>query len=589
MTGRPALLLAALLLALGPSRLAGTSPAHAQTSPAAPVPTQATPTQATPRHHMIVTANPLATQAGLAVLRAGGSAIDAAIAAQAVLGVVEPQASGLGGGAVMLAYDAATHATTAWDGRETAPAAAGPALFLDAEGKPLGFHEAGVGGRAVGVPGALRMLEAAHRHAGRLPWARLFDDAIRLADEGFEVSPRLAAAIAENAPRLAARPAARALYLDANGAPLAAGARLVNHPMAETLRAIAAGGADALLRGPIAAAIATAVRTDPNPGLLTADDLASYTPKKRAPICTHYRVWVVCGMGPPSSGGSTVSEILGLLAHFNLPADPPENGAPAPMAAHLLVDASRLAWADRRLYLADTDFVPVPLRGLLAPDYLTARAQLISQTRALAEVAAGNPDWSTPDLAPEPPQPEHGTSHLSIVDDAGDAISLTTTVQDVFGSRIVVGGFVLNNELTDFSFAPALGGRPVANRVAPGKRPLSSMSPTLVFDTRGNLRFVLGSAGGARIIGDVAEALLALLDWHLSPAEAVALAHVSTTGATTDLEENSPASALSAPLAAQGHQVQSYKSIAGLQIIALTPEGLRAAADPHREGTAASD
>lgn len=567
MTRRTGLMLAALMFALGT-----TPEARAQAT-----------------HHMIVTANPLATQAGLEMLRAGGSAIDAAIAAQLVLGVVEPQASGIGGGAVMLAYDAATHRTSAWDGRETAPAAAGPDLFLGADGQPMAFHDAGVGGRAVGVPGALRMLEAVQHRAGRLPWAKLFEPAIHLAEEGFPVSPRLSAAIAENAPRLAARAPARALYLDPNGAPLPAGATLVNRPLAETLRALAAGGSDALAHGPIAAAIATAVRTDPNPGLLTTDDLASYTPKERAPVCTRYRVWVVCGMGPPSSGSSTVEEILGLLAHFNLAALPPQDNAPAPEAAHLLVEASRLAWADRRLYLADSDFQPVPLRGLLAADYLTARAQLIARDHAAASVSAGNPDWSVPNLAPEPPQPEHGTSHLSVVDDAGNAITLTTTVQDVFGSRIVVDGFVLNNELTDFSFVPALDGHPVANRVEPGKRPLSSMSPTLVFDSDGHLRFVLGSAGGARIIGDVTEALLSLLDWQLTPAQTVALAHVSTTGASADLEANTPAAALAPALTALGHKVAPYSAISGLDLIALTPQGLLGAADPHREGTAAGE
>lgn len=563
-------LLALLLLAL-----AAALPARAQ-APAA-------------QHHMIVAAHPLATQAGLAVLRDGGSAIDAAIAAQLVLTLVEPQASGIGGGAVMLSFNAADHAITAWDGRETAPAAAGPALFLGADGHPLGYYDAGVGGRAVGAPGALRMLEAAHRAHGRLPWARLFADAIRLADEGFPISPRLAAAIAANAPRLAARPAARALYLASDGSPLPAGTKLVNHALAETLRTLANGGADALHRGPIAAAIATAVRTDPNPGLLTTDDLASYTPKQRDPICTRYRVWVVCGMGPPSSGGSTVGQILGLLAHFDLPALPPESGAPSPEAAHLLVEAGRLAWADRRLYLADTDFVAVPLRGLLAPDYLSARAQLMDRDHAAETVRAGNPDWSTPNLAPEPPQTSHGTSQLSVVDDAGNAITLTTTVQDVFGARIVVGGFVLNNQLTDFSFAPTQDGRPVANRVEPGKRPLSSMSPTLVFDTAGHLRFVLGSVGGTRIIGDVAQALIALLDWNIPPQQAAAMPHVSTTGATADLEENTPATALTQALTTEGHQVKTYQAISGLSIIALTPQGLTGGADPRREGIALGD
>ena len=323
--------------------------------------------------HLIVAAEPQAAAAGLEVLRAGGSAVDAAIAAQLVLALVEPQASGLGGGAVMLTYDAATHQVNAWDGRETAPAAAGPDLFLTADGHELGVREAGIGGRAVGVPGALRMLEAAHRAAGKLSWERLFADAIRLAEHGFAVPPRMAAAIAADAPALASRPASRAFFFRRDGTPLPAGATLVNRPLAETLHALAAGGADALHRGALAAAIATAVRTDANPGLLTADDLAAYAPKRRDPVCGPYRVWVVCGMGPPSSGGTTVLQSLGLLAHFDMQALTHAAGTPGADAAHLLVEAERLAWADRAMFLADSDFVRVPLRGLLAPDYLTAR------------------------------------------------------------------------------------------------------------------------------------------------------------------------------------------------------------------------
>ena len=318
---------------------AASSPAMAGTAPA--------------HHHMIVAAEPLAAVSGLEVLRAGGSAVDAAISAQLVLTVVEPQSSGLGGGAVMLHYEVASDVVSAWDGRETAPAAAGPDLFLAADGQPLGFYAAGVGGRAVGVPGTLRMLEAAYRVHGRLPWPRLFADAIRLAEQGFPVPARLAAAIAADAPRLASRPAARALFFRRDGTPLPAGATLVNHPLAETLRALAAGGADALHRGPLAASIATAVRTDANPGLLTADDIAAYAAKRRDPVCVPYRARVVCGMGPPSSGGVTVAQTLGLLAHFDLPGLAHAGGTPGAEAAFLLVEAGRLAWADRALYLAD--------------------------------------------------------------------------------------------------------------------------------------------------------------------------------------------------------------------------------------------
>ena len=541
------------------------------------------------QHHMIVAAHPLAAAAGLGALRAGGSAVDAAIAAQLVLTLVEPQSSGLGGGAVMLTYDAATRRVSAWDGRETAPAAAGPDLFLAADGQVLGFYEAGVGGRAVGVPGTLRMLEAAHRAQGRLPWERLFGDAIRLAEQGFPVSPRLSAMIAADSPRLSTRAATRALFLSWDNMPPPAGATLTNRLLAETLRTLAAGGADALHRGALAAAIATAVRTDANPGLLTADDLSAYAPKQREPVCAPYRVWVVCGFGPPSSGGPTVLQILGLLAHFDVAVLTHPAGVPGADAAQLLVETGRLAFADRAMYLADSDFVSVPLRGLLAPDYLTARAQLIDLDHALASVRAGNPDWQEPNLAPAPPQPEHGTSHISVVDDQGNAVALTTSVQDAFGARLMVGGFLLNNELTDFSFAPSAGGRPVANRVEPGKRPRSSMAPTLVFDRAGRLRFVLGSVGGPRIIGDVAQALVALLDWHADPDIAAAAAHVSTIGDTADLEAGTAAAALGPVLEARGQKVGIFTETSGLGIIALTTDGLAGAADPRREGVAVGD
>jgi gamma-glutamyltranspeptidase/glutathione hydrolase len=541
------------------------------------------------RRHMIVAADRLAAQAGLQMLREGGSAVDAAIAAQLVLAVVEPQSSGLGGGAVMLHVQAATRTITSWDGRETAPAAAGPNLFLGPDDRPLDLRAAGVGGRAVGVPGAIAMLEAAHKTYGRLPWDHLFAVAIRLAETGFPISPRLAAAIAADAPQLSSRPGTRALFLGRDATPPAVGTLLVNRPLAETLRALAAGGADALHRGPLAAAIATAVRTDDNPGLLTADDLAAYAPKRRDPVCGFYRGYRVCGMGPPSSGGPTVVQILGLLEHFDLASLKPSGAGLDPDAAHLLIEAGRLAFADRALYLADTDFVPVPLRGLLSPDYLTARAQLIDRDHTLATPRAGNPSWEAPTLAPSLMQAEHGTSHLAVVDDAGDAVALTTTVQDAFGARLLVRGFLLNNELTDFAFVPTRDGRPVANRLEPGKRPRSSMAPTLVFAPNGKLRFVVGSVGGARIIPDVAQALVALIDWRLDPQAAAAAPHVGTLGETAELETGPAAAALTSALAARGQTVRTYTSASGLNLIAVTPERLLGAVDPRREGVALGD
>ena len=541
--------------------------------------------------HMIAAAHPLAAEAGLAMLRAGGTPLDAAIAAQMVLTLVEPQSSGIGGGALLLHRDAASRAIAAWDGRETAPAAATPGLFLR-DGRPMPFFDAVVGGRSVGVPGAVRMLEAAHRAHGRLPWAALFAPAIRLAEQGFAVSPRLAQAIAADAERLSRDPGARALFFTADGAPLPAGHVLRNPDLAEMLRALAREGADALHRGPIAEAIAAAVRGHPtNPGVMTTEDLAGYTPARRGAVCTRYRVWQVCGVPPPSSGGVAVGQILGLLEHFDIaPLDP--NGADA---AHLLAEAGRLAFADRNLFLADADHVRVPVNGLLDPRYLTARAQLIDRDRALAAPRAGNPPWrdAALRLAPQPAQPEAGTSHLSIVDAEGNAVAMTTTIESAFGARVVVCGVLLNNQLTDFAFVPEADGRPVANRVGPGKRPRSSMSPTLVLDAEGRLLAVLGSPGGARIIHYVVRATVALLDWGMEPQAAAALPHVGTIGTTLDLEAGTPLAALAPALTARGHAVRLMPMPSGLQIIAVSPEGafprLRGGADPRREGVVLGD
>ena len=535
---------------------------------------------------ILATAHPAATGAGLAILRAGGSAVDAAVAVQMVLTLVEPQSSGIGGGAFLVYYDAATKNVTTWDGRETAPAAAAPNLFLAPAGMPLPFHDAVLGGRSVGVPGALRMLEAAHKAHGKLPWADLLVTAIQLSAQGFPVSPRLAATIAWDAERLKRHPSTRGYFLRPDGTPLPAGATLANPALAETLRAIATDGGNALHRGPIAAEIATTVRADANPGLMTTDDLAAYQPKQRKPVCGTYRGNRICGMGPPSSGGITVLQILGLLEHFNLAALDPD-GADAAM---LIAEAGRLAYADRARYLADTDFVAAPIAGLLAPDYLTARAQLIDLDHAIPSPRAGNPRWGAyPDAAPAPAQPEHGTSHFSIVDEAGNAVAMTTTVEDAFGARLMVRGFILNNQLTDFSFRPEIDGRPVANRVEPGKRPRSSMAPTLVFGTDGRLAYVLGSPGGGRIIGYVAQALLHLLDWREAPQAAVAAPHVLSLGEGVELEAGTKAAALAAALEARGQTPRIARIESGLQAIAITPDGMIGGADPRREGTVAGE
>ena len=543
------------------------------------------------QRHMVAAAHPLAAGAGLAILREGGAAIDAAVAVQMVLTLVEPQSSGIGGDALILHWDAAERRIVAVDGRETAPAAVTPALFLR-NGDPMSMSDAIVGGRAVGVPGTVAALEAAHRQHGKLPWARLFEPAIALAEGGFAVSPRLAREIGRDGRRLAEDPVARAYFFDARGQPLAAGHMLRNPALAATLRAIAAQGAAAVHRGPIASDIAATVRGHPtNPGLMTVDDLAAYEPRLREAVCTAYRVHRVCGFPPPSSGGVAIGQILGVLEHFDMP-----RFAPLSLdAAHLIVEAGRLAFADRAVYLADSDHVRVPVRGLLDRGYITARAQLVDRLRAMPALPrAGNPPWREAAAhAPQEEQLEHGTSHIAIVDEAGNAVSMTTTIEAVFGAQVMVRGFVLNNELTDFAFRPEVDGRPVANAVGPGKRPRSSMSPTLVFDAEGRLSFIVGSPGGARIIGYVAQTLVGLLDWNLSPQAAIDLPHVLTLGATVELEAETPIAALAPALEAMGHRVMIGTLGSGLQAIRIRRDGAAVAidggADRRQEGAAVGE
>ena len=539
------------------------------------------------RHYMIAAANPHAARAGLEILRAGGGAIDAAIAAQMVLNLVEPQSSGIGGGGFLLYYDAARGETVAFDGRETAPAAATPALFLDDQGRPLGFFDAVIGGRSVGVPGVLAMLEKAHARYGRLPWARLFAPAIALAEKGFPISPRLNELIGK-APGLDRFAATRAYFLTPDGAPKPVGTRLRNPALAETLRLIAAEGSAPFYRGAIAADIVAAVRgAAGNPGGMTRADLAAYRARALPPVCAPYRAWRVCGMGLPSSGGITTLQILGLIEGFDLAALAPGSVE----AVHLIAEASRLAFADRGRYLADDAFVRVPVAGLLDRGYLAARAALIDPARAMTGPAAPGapPESAGLDLAPGDAALGRSTTHLSVIDGEGNAVSFTSSIESAFGSRLMVRGFLLNNQLTDFSFRPEIDGAPVANRVEPGKRPRSSMAPTLVFDRSGGLVLAIGSPGGSRIIGYVTEALVAFLDWGLDVRAAVALPHFVNRNGATDLEAGTPLVAIADALEARGHEVRIRPLNSGLHGIAVRGGGLEGGADPRREGVALGD
>ncbi|MBE9606573.1 gamma-glutamyltransferase [Acetobacteraceae bacterium H6797] len=539
------------------------------------------------RQQMVVAAHPLAAAAGLEMLRKGGSAIDAAVAVQAVLTLVEPQSSGIGGGALIMHFNAARHEVAAWDGRETAPAGATPNLFLRPDGTPMDFYEAVLSGRSVGVPGAIAALESAHRVEGKLPWAALFEPAITLAEQGFPVSPRLAETIAGDAERLKQSPEAAAYFFLPDGKPLPAGHQLRNPALATVLRAIAADGARAIQQGPIAEDMLKAIRAHgPDGGSMTAADLAGYQAKRRDPVCTLYRAYRVCGFGPPSSGGVTVAQILGILEHQNMARLDPRGAE----AAYLFAEAARIAFADRAEYLADSDFVPVPVRGLTNPGYLALRAQLLDRRRADPAPRAGNPSWREGRrFAPQPEQAEYGTSHISIRDAAGNAVSMTTTVESAFGSRLMVRGFMLNNELTDFSFRPELDGMPVANRVEGGKRPRSSMSPSLVFNADGSLFAVVGSPGGGQIISFVAQTLIGLLDWKMDPQSAIDLPRLTTQGSMVDLEENTTAADLAAALEAKGLKIRLRPSISGLQAIVVSPAGLLGGSDGRREGVAVGD
>ena len=538
-----------------------------------------TPTSAD--NWMVAAANPLAVEAGAAVLRDGGTAADAMVAVQAVLGLVEPQSSGLGGGAFLVWYDANSGEVTTLDGRETAPLGVTPTLFQTDDGEPMGFWDAVVGGRSVGTPGTPMLMEEAHARWGRADWAGLFANAISLAEDGFTVSERMASSIAGGAERLQTF-TRTADYFFPGGIALQAGDTLVNDEYANTLRLIAGHGSDAFYTGPIADDIVATVRTAAgNPGVLSATDLAIYRVIERDPVCVDYRESEVCGMGPPSSGALTVGQILGMLDRYDLAAMGPDSTD----AWRLIGDASRLAFADRGRYMTDSDFVPMPTKGLTADAYLEERAALLSGDDALPEVTAGAPEWDHAMLLADDESIElPSTSHISIVDQYGNALSMTTTIENGFGSRLMVRGFLLNNELTDFSFRTQRDGVPIANRIEPGKRPRSSMSPTIVLND-GKPSLVIGSPGGSRIIGYVAQAIIAHIDWGMDVQQAVSMPHLVNRFGTYDLEEGTDAVKFEAALTAIGFEVNIRGLTSGLHAIQVS-ETLSGGADPRREGIA---
>ena len=555
--------------------------------------------------HMVVAANPYASEAGRAMLRQGGSAMDAAIATQAVLNLVEPQSSGIGGGAFLLHWDAAKKQITSIDGRETAPMAAKPDRFLSPDGKERGFDDAVNSGLSTGVPGVVSALSLGHKAHGKLPWAKLFEPAIALADSGFAVSPRLAKLLAAQGPD-GFTADAKALYFDAAGKPRQAGETLKNPAFAATLRELAAGGADAFYKGEIAkqmlATLAAAPRVASD---MTPEDLSGYGAKERDPVCVAYDGYRVCGMGPPSSGGTTVAMVLGMLQSLSAPPkEPPPPRSPSIGLAHLLetpsdwlmqaiviAEAEKLAYADRDQYIADPDFVPQP-STLTDPGYLSQRSKLIDPAHPIAKAAAGTPPLKTGQLYGTDATDEHaGTSHISIVDDDGNAVSMTTSIETAFGSRLMAGGFLLNNQLTDFSFKPTDDkGWPIANRVEPGKRPRSSMAPTIVLGPDGNLFAVLGAPGGSRIILYDVKAIACLIAWRCNAEEAADLPGFGSRNGPFEVEQGTTAETILGPIAAaRGETVKAVDMNTGVHIIVRRDGHLEGGADHRREGVALGD
>lgn len=539
----------------------------------------------TPRPYMVAAANPYAADAGAEILAKGGSAVDAAIAVQAVLTLVEPESSGLAGGAFMLHWAPDAQKLDAYDGRETAPAGATPDMFMQDAATPMGFIPAVLSGRSVGTPGAVGLLALAHKEHGKLPWASLFERAIALSEDGFEVSPKLAAAIARD-PALSQMPQSQDYFFtkdaDGNRVPVAAGSVLKNPALAETMKIIAAKGTDGFYKGEVAQKIVDAVQNAPaRPGTLSMEDMAGYEAKHRDAICAPYRVYKVCAMPPPTSGGIVTLQTLGILGHFDM-------GEIEPMsltAVHFIAEAEKLAYADRGKFLGDPDFVHVPVAALLDADYLKSRSRLIDPSLSMKKAAPGTLNDKKADaqgLNVSIAFPS--TSHFAIVDAAGNVVSMTTSVEAPFGSHLMAGGMILNNQLTDFSFAPEEDGKPVANAVAAGKRPMSAMDPVIVFDEAGDFYAALGSPGGSRIPGYVTQALVAVLDWKMDMQSAFDQPRFLDRNGPLQIEQGTSLEALIPDLIQLGHEVKPEKVISGLHGIRVTPQGLDGGADPRREG-----
>ena len=529
---------------------------------------------------MVVAANPYASKAGYNILEKGGSAVDAAIAVELILTLVEPQSSGIGGGTFMLYWDNQKKKMTTFDGRETAPAAATSELFLDKQGKPLRWIDAVVGGRSVGVPGLMATFKKAHDKYGKLPWSVLFEEAIALADNGFIVSPRLEKLLGLNYnPGIHSLPEINK-YFFPNGQSVKAGDLLVNKKLANAYRSIAKDGIDVFYSGWIAEKIIEKVQNSTiSPGLLSMNDMSAYKVKEREPVCGAYRDYNICGMAPPSSGGIAVIQILKQLQRFELAKYKPNSVE----AMHLYTQSSRLAFADRNRYVADVDFVDVPTAGLIDSKYLAKRSSLINPKKDMGKAASGTPNGALA-LAKDSAIERPSTSHFSIIDAQGNAVSMTSSIENGFGSALMVEGFILNNQLTDFSLSPKKNGQLVANRVQPNKRPRSSMAPMMVFNKDNSLKLLVGSPGGSRIINYVAQTIIGVLDWQLNPQDAINLPKVTNRNYVTTLERGTSAEALKPLLEAKGHKVQVRDLNSGIHAIEVTKSGFIGGADPRREG-----